>query len=124
VQSIKNEGGGKTVVLVAGDSLDKVPKSHRDIITPQVREVFADPPGHFRRIADACPFPQMAVWLRALLAEDVWYLALHRGDPPHLTAAGFGWPSETVLDAEITPSRGKVPRGLPHSAQLKPQGSV
>src|SRR5438105_5318923 len=48
LKSFKNEAGGKSWVLVEGDSLDKVPKSHRDIITPHVREVFADPAGHFR----------------------------------------------------------------------------
>lgn len=53
----ENEGGGESVILVAGDDLAQVPESHRDLITPRIREVFADPAAHFTRIADECPFP-------------------------------------------------------------------
>src|SRR5262249_39109247 len=108
-----NRGDGQSVLLFDGDDLDEVPDSHRDLITPSIREGFADPPAHFRRVARRCPFPQMAVWLRALLRVKDWELALHRGDPPEWTAAGFTWKSAKVYGAEITPSSGTPPTTLP-----------
>jgi hypothetical protein len=108
-----NEGGGTTITLVSGDRLDKVPKTHQELLTPAIREVFSDPIGHFRRVADKCPFPQMAAWLNALLADGEWYLALHRGDPKEWESVGFGWFSDAVRSAEITPSIGEDTAGLP-----------
>lgn len=100
----ENEGGGTSVLLFPGDRLDKVPSSHQKLITSRVRQVFADPVGHFNRLADECPFSQMATWLRALLAEKSWYLALHRGALEEMKSVGFGWSSEKVRGAEISPS--------------------
>ncbi len=117
MRSKNNEAGEKSVILVPGDRLDKVPRSHRDLITPRIREVFADPIGHFGRVAEVCPFPQMGAWLRSLLAQGEWYLALHRGDPEHWTSVGFGWYSDTVRSAEITPSAGVAPMALPSALQ-------
>jgi hypothetical protein len=113
MQVEENEGGGKSVILEAGDSLDKVPKSHRDLITPQLRETFSDPPSYFRQIADECSFPAMAAWLRILIEEENWELVLHRGDPEEWTSAGIRWWSEKVRSAEITPACAVVPPGLP-----------
>jgi hypothetical protein len=109
-----NDGGGKSVFLTAGDSLAKIPKSHRKLLTPRLREVFADPLAHFQKVADSCPFASMAAWLNALLTGGTWILALHQGDPATLTEAGFLWVSEEVLTAEITPSCGtKFPHQPP-----------
>jgi hypothetical protein len=110
-----NDGGGQSVLLVEGDTLDEVPDSHRDLITSSIREVFADPPAHFRRIARDCPFPQMAAWLRTVVEENDWHLALHRGDPTEWTAAGFVWNSSKLHGAEITPSSGTPPATLPET---------
>jgi hypothetical protein len=117
MQTEDNDGGGLSVFLIEGDSLDQVPDSHQKLITPTIREVFADPPAHFRGIADICPFPQMAKWLRALLNEEEWMLALHQGDPPEWTSVGFSWASSKVRGADIAPSSGVVPAAL--SAPLR-----
>jgi len=109
----KNEAGGKSVFLSAGDSLAKIPKTHRDLLTPRIQEVFADPEEHFRRVADACPFSKMAAWLRALMSEGAWVLALHRGKPATWTEAGFLWFSESVYGAEITPAKEEIPSTIP-----------
>ncbi len=112
----KNEGGGRSVILYVGDDLKKVPRSHRALLTPQLREAFADPGSYFRRIAERCPFPAMAGWLRAVIAENLWDLALHRGVPPvpvEWTAAGIRWWSDGVRSAEITPAGDTVPDDLP-----------
>jgi hypothetical protein len=103
----KNEGDGKSVFLTAGDRLTKVPRSHRDLVTPRIREVFADPPAHFLQVAKSCPFPPMAKWVKALVADGTWMLGLHRGDPPTWTQAGFEWLSDKVRSAEIGPSTGE-----------------
>ncbi len=108
-----NDGGGKSVILIAGDSLKKVPKSHRMLITAPLREAFADPTGYFCEIADRCPFPTMAVWLKALIEEEEWELVLHRGVPESWTAAGIRWWSDRVRSAVITPSDGQVSTSLP-----------
>jgi hypothetical protein len=109
-----NEGGGKSVFLTAGDRLSRVPKSHRELITPLIEEVFADPIGHFHELALAVrSFPAFSKWLKELLKEGLWALWLHRGDPPSWTEVGFYFLSEKVRTAEITPSGRKVPRRLP-----------
>ena len=108
-----NEGGGTSVILVAGDDLGKVPKSHRMLVTPQLREAFANPTLYLRRVAERCPFPSMALWLRSLIAANQWELALHRGVPPEWIAAGIASWSDDVRNAEITPASGPVALSLP-----------
>lgn len=108
-----NEGGGSSVFVFAGDGLGEVPESHRGLITPGLRKAFVDPPAYFRRIAETCPFPNMAAWLRALLGEGAWALGLHRSFRPEWSAAGYCWWSDHVRSAEIAPPGGRTPRGLP-----------
>jgi hypothetical protein len=96
-----NEGGGKTVTLLAGDDLNEVPKSHRHLITAPVRDAFADPADYFGRLARRCPFPKMSRWLRALVAEDQWELHLNQGFPKEWTMVGFTWYSEKVWSGTI-----------------------
>lgn len=95
-----NECGGQSVILVAGDDLREVPKSHRPLLTPRIRKAFIDPTGYFRKVADRCRFKQMARWLKALLAENQWGLQLHRGYGTY-ASAGFSWRSEKVRGAMI-----------------------
>src|SRR4051812_40401570 len=83
---------------------------------PQLREAFADPLSYFRRVADRCPFPTMALWLRSLIPGDEWELVLHRGVPPvpeDWTAAGIRWWSDEVRSAEITPASCLASPALP-----------
>ena len=109
----KNEAGGISIILEGGDNLSKVPKSHRDLLTPAIRAAFDDPNAHFRRVAERTPFPSMAAWLEALVADGDWELALHRGNQPGWEAAGFGWWPEGTCGAEVAPSEGDVPSTLP-----------
>jgi hypothetical protein len=113
METIENDGGGKSVMLAAGDSLEKVPKSHRDLITPRIREVLEDPAAYFGEVAARTPFRNMAKWLRALMKENNWELALHQGDPKEHRAARFAFYSEKVRWAEITPAAERVPASLP-----------
>jgi hypothetical protein len=102
---VDNDGDGKSVILVTGDRLDMVPKSHRNLLTPAIRKAFSNPTQYFGRIASRCPFSQMARWLKRLLADDDWELQLHRGIPKKWTMTGFLWCSERVRSAIIgTPS--------------------
>lgn len=93
--------------------MTKIPKSHRALLTPRLREAFADPIAHFQQVADTCPFATMAEWLHAVLSEGIWLLALHRGEPKQWTEAGFLWFPEEVFGAEITPSSGANLPNLP-----------
>ncbi|WP_240911482.1 hypothetical protein [Paludisphaera soli] len=111
----ENEGQGTSVILNLGDALQKVPKSHRFLVTPAIREAFPDPVAYFGRIADRCPFPNMKAWLEALTAGGLWDLALHQGTPREYTDAGFRWWPEGVACAEITPPSGEVPTHLPET---------
>lgn len=101
MQIEENEAGGKTINLVAGDDLTKVPQSHRHLITTPIREAFVDPPAYFKGIAKRCRFPAMARWLGALLAANQWELHLNQGDPKQWTLAGFDWSSDQVRGATI-----------------------
>ena len=82
---------GSQVILTAGDSLDDVPESHRAILTPAARAVFADPHGYFAEIADLPSFPTFRNWLRTELRKN-WYLILcdHDGDS-RSTELQFAW---------------------------------
>lgn len=113
MKSEENCAGGKTVILFPGDKLEKVPKTHRALLTASIREAFGDPSVHFRQVAEICPFPPMKAWLGSLLKEGDWKLALHRGDPPEWTSAAFDWNSSKVRGAEITPSKEDPPATLP-----------
>src|SRR3712207_5861009 len=106
---MENEGGGTTVVLVAGDDLNEVAGSHRRLITAALREAFADPSGYFGRLATRCPFRQMSRWLRALASGGQWELHLNQGYPEEWTLAGFDWRSDMVRGATI---------GLPDAPEL------
>ncbi len=108
----ENEVGGTSVILVAGDKLSKVPQSHRKLITPQMREVFADPVAHFMIVAEKCPFRAMAAWIRALVDQGEWELVLHQGYP-ELSAAAIRWLSYEVCSGEITPAHGEPSLDLP-----------
>jgi hypothetical protein len=101
VEIQENEGGGKSIILGEGDDLSKVPRSHRGLITPAIREAFADPPGYFRQLAQRCPFRKMAKWLRGLVLGGGWELHLNRGDPKEWTLAGFSWGSVMVRGATV-----------------------
>jgi hypothetical protein len=96
-----NDASGKTIILIAGDDLKKVPKSHRRLITPSLADAFADPPACFKAIAKRCRFPAMARWLRALLTANQWALHLNQGDPKRWTLAGFNWSSDEVRGATL-----------------------
>lgn len=112
-----NDAPGKSVILVAGDDLAKVPESHRDLLSPQIRDVFSDQPARFRQLALACPFATMAKWLRAVLKEGQWQLELHRGHVPDWSSVAFYWHSSKVRGAAVTPSPGLPPATLPAALQ-------
>ncbi len=114
---LENDAPGTSVTLVAGDDLAKVPKSHRKLLSPLLRDIFRDPPGHFQRIAQACPFATMAKWLRAVLKNGGWKLELHRGHVPEWTSVGFLLYGPKVRAATITPSPGPPPATLPAALQ-------
>jgi hypothetical protein len=100
----ENEGGGLTIELRVGDRLADVPPTHIELLSPEVRRMFADVPGEFRRIADAAPVPAMREWLGRLIDEGDWRLQLHRAGHPDFHQAGIDWASDTVRGAEIGPA--------------------
>src|SRR5688572_27083831 len=98
-----NQAGGQTVYLDASDALDVVPESHRDMITPAVRRVFADPAQHFLEVADRSQIPELALWLRSLVSGGDWRLLLHEGFMcDRSSLAAFHWRSTSVLSAMIS----------------------
>jgi hypothetical protein len=109
----KNDAPGTSVILGAGDDLAKIPKSHRALLTPVVRDIFRDPLEHFGQMARTCPFAKMAKWLRAVLKTGEWQLELHRGHVPEWTEVGFLLSGPKVRPASLTPSPGPPPATLP-----------
>lgn len=105
-----NEDGGTSVILEEGDDLASVPDSHAYLITPQLREAFSDPVGRFCKIAECCPFPEMARWLRTLLETPRWQLELNQGDPQEYASAGYYWASQYVRSATIDLPGGTLPK--------------
>jgi hypothetical protein len=109
MEIIDNEGGGESVVLVAGDSLKKVPKSHQRLLTPALKAAFDDPAARFAQIADRSPYANLTRWLRTLVNEGSWELHLNQGEPEEFCSAGYFWSAEGVSPATI---------GLPGASKL------
>ncbi len=119
----QNQGGGTTIELGAGDDLAEVPESHEDMVTPEIRTVFADPAAHFRKIAKLCEIPSLARWLSKLTETGRWWLVLHEGGfYDRETTAGFYWRSSAVTSAMISlpqPALSpRVPDGFRHYYSL------
>ena len=107
MEVMDEEFGGTLVVLGAGDTLDSVPKSHRQLITPGIQLWWADPKAAIRRVADENVTPKMSRWFRKLADEGDWQLELHSADHGE-TRAGFWWECPGVRGAEIGPPSGKA----------------
>lgn len=96
-----NDGGGKTFVLDAGDDLRAVPRSHRKLVTDDIRKVLEDPPAYFTRMAKRTPFPKMAAWLHRILETGGWQLKLARGSMADHYQAGFSLKAPEVRGATV-----------------------
>jgi hypothetical protein len=90
VQSVSNEIGGTSIFITRHDDLNLVPETHRDLLTPQVVEIFRDPHSHFANIARKTPIASMQKWLDAMLS-GVCFLNLHTTFEPHWREAAFSW---------------------------------
>lgn len=103
MQIDQNIADGETVLLNENESLDVVPVSHLHLLTPALREAFADPRKHFLALAERCPFPNMATWLRLVATEGGWLLHLALGDPEieGWALAGFTWAHAEAMAAII-----------------------
>lgn len=99
-----NMGGGTSIILTANDTLDDVPDSHKDIITPEIRRAFDDPIAYFRAVANRCRFPKMAEWFNAVTETGKWQLMLEEGFMmDRCTQGGFFLWSESVATAIVAP---------------------
>lgn len=94
--------GDSGVVLVCekGDDLAKIPPAYRHLITPDIRNVFTDPEGYFRNVAERCQFPKVAEWLRVLTEKYCWHLELVRSQYAG-ERAGFRWKLQDVFSVTI-----------------------
>jgi hypothetical protein len=109
---VPNQAGGTTIVLKAGEGLDTVPESHRDLVTPALRVAFADPIAYFGQIAARAPIAELGKWLKALVAGGKWSLLLHEGFMMERELlATFQWQSRDVRSAAISlPQESLSPR--------------
>jgi hypothetical protein len=114
----QNDAGGWSVLVFPGDDLNEVPASHRELLTPQLRDAFVDPRGYFMEISNRCPFFAMGRWLKALCADNDWHMALHRGIPDRWTGSGFQWYSNGVYHQEISPAGVAIRKDLPATLRL------
>lgn len=92
---------GVTVMLEVGDDLAAVPVSHRHLLTPEVRSVFADPTGHFAAVRDRSPVPKMRKWFDRVLKKWDIELWLEVGIRGKLERAGFFLAGGKVLPAIV-----------------------
>lgn len=109
---VPNQAGGTTIVLRAGESLDAVPESHRDLLTSALRVAFADPIAYFGQIAERAPIAEFGKWLKALVAGGKWSVLLHEGFMMERELlATFQWHSRDVRSAAISlPQESLSPR--------------
>ena len=100
----ENMCGGTSIILSANDTLDNVPDSHKDIITPEIRLAFDDPIAYFRAVANRCRFPKMRDWLNAVTETGKWQLMLEEGFMmDRCTQGGYFLWSESVAGAVVAP---------------------
>jgi hypothetical protein len=115
MQAKTNDGGGKTLILTAGDSLSDVPQSHRDIITPEIRDAYKNPPEYFREIARQSQLKNFSSWLNDLIQRGSWSLRL--ADIYMMerdTVGAFRWSAPGIYGAMIEPG------ALPEVQQRNP----
>lgn len=108
------EFGGTWVTLGPGDSLKAVPRTHRHLLTPEIKAWWKDPVRAARRVADRAVAPNMGRWFRRMADEGNWRLELHRMDGVDVTAAGFNWSCPGIRGAEVGPPTAQpLPKYLP-----------
>src|ERR1700761_2594010 len=101
---VENQGGGTTIVLVEGDSLDAVPASHADILTPELREAFRDPRACFSEIARQTRIKSFQDLLTRHVDKGRWELLL--ADTYMMersTVGGFVWYARGVMPLMVEP---------------------
>jgi hypothetical protein len=103
MKSRLNCGGGDTIVLSRRDSLDDVPESHRDLISPAIREAFGDPIAYFESITTRCPFSGLTRYLNSHISSSKWVLRLHTNGYGSKGLASFAFKAEGIVRAEISP---------------------
>jgi hypothetical protein len=125
METTDNEGGGKTVTLVKGDDLAKVPKTHRHLVSAGVTAAFEDVPAYLRSLSRKCPFPAMAGWLKTMADDGTWSLKLAQGFSTDYCLAGFDFQHETIRTALLAPARDSplppLPKALAKFYQLADQ---
>ncbi len=118
MKSYENFCGGKTLLLGAGDDLDQIPESHREIVTPAVRAVFQDPAAYFSELASRSQLPEFTRWLKEVTKSGKWTLVL---DEAYMversTIAAFRWHSEKAISALVELPTETLPDGLPAEFQ-------
>lgn len=110
----EDEEAGVTVKLDPGDDLAAVPASHRQLLTPEVRAAFANPPGHFQAVRDRSPVPNMRKWFDRVLKKRQVELWLEVGVPGEAERAGF-----FLAGGKVTPAIVGLP--VPFDAALYPE---
>lgn len=104
MNQLDNQGGGTTLFLEPGDSLDSVPESHRDIITNEIRDAFTDPHQYFLSIASRATIQRFRDYVTKLATHGQWHLVL--ADTYMMerkTVGAFLWTAEGVRRAMIAP---------------------
>ena len=109
----EEEFGGVLVVLQEGDSPRAAPRSHRWMITPEIKSWWEDPVGAMRNIADHAICPRMSAWFRRMAKRGEWRLELHLAYHG-ATQAGFWFTAPGIRGAEVAPPvRRRLPKYLP-----------
>lgn len=95
-----------TVTLREGDDLGAVPRSHRKLLTPELRTWWNDPRGAMGRVAEAGLGPNTEQWFRTMAERGEWVLNLHK-TTYDLNSAGFQVSASEVRGAEVGPPSGE-----------------
>lgn len=101
------EFGGTLVTLQEGDSLKLVPRSHRNLVTAEIKAWWANPVQAVRSVADRAVTPHMRQWFRRMAEAGSWHLELHKASYGESTRAGYRLSSPGVRGAEVGPPQAK-----------------
>jgi len=99
----EEEFGGTRVMLGPGDSLKDVPRSHRGLLTSEIKAWWKDPVKAARQVADRAVTPKMGRWFGRMADAGRWELQLHIMDGVDVTSAGFEWSCPGLRGAEVGP---------------------
>lgn len=125
---ITRDDGWELLTIEPHESLTNVPSQFDQLLTPNIRSVFADATVYFQNLSKNCPFPAMTAWLSRMFEAGSWQLNLFHWEVAGSKWGGFQWSAISqalregdiiiVLDDDDATWRGSDNTAIPTGATI------